>query len=280
MGGQAKGGPAPDLPAHSSRTCPGGTDANAEPAPDPAVAVPRPARRSRYWRLLPLVLLAGGLAAFLYLVPDQQALFQMLKAHRAALTGWTGANPILAVVAFILFYAAVAAFSLPIASLVTIVGGFLFGALLGTAWVVIGATAGAVAVFLAVRLAFLDLVRARFGRRMLRLERGFAENAFSYLLFLRLVPVFPFFLVNIAPAFFGVPVRIFALATFIGIIPGTFVFANVGRSLGTVLEGADELSLSAVLTPDLILAFCLLGLLALVPAGYKRLRARLRRDAG
>ena len=246
---------------------------------DPAVVPPAPAGVfGRIRRMLPLLLLAAGLAGFLLFAPDEQTVFQMLKAHRAAITGWTLANPLLAGLAFLLAYAAIAAFSLPVSALVTMFGGFLFGALTGTALVVVGATAGAMALFLAVRAAFADVFRARFGRRIARLERGLSRDAFSYLLFLRLVPVFPFFLVNIAPAFFDVRLRVFAVTTFIGIIPGTFVFANVGASLGRVLDQADSFSLGNVVTPDILIALSLLGLLSLLPVAYGRLRGR-RRDA-
>ncbi len=283
MAGRPPGG------AHGRADGGGNAMAAAPPAardggpPDPDPARPHPAPRGRrLWRLIPIALLAGGLVAFLLFAPDNQSVFQMLKAHRAVLTGWTAANPVLAALCFVLLYAAIAAFSLPVSALVTILGGFLFGTLAGTTLVVLGATAGAVTLFLAVRAAFADLFRARFGRRIARMERGLSENAFSYLLFLRLVPVFPFFLVNIAPAFFRVGVGIFALTTFLGIIPGTFVFANVGASLGRVLDTADRFSLQGVLTPDILLALCLLGLLALVPVAYGRWRGwRARgRDGG
>lgn len=254
-----------------------GPDGTPGDRPDGA---PAPARGRRLWRLIPVVLLLSGLAAFLLFAPDNQSVFLMLKDHRAALTGWTAANPALAALCFVLLYAAVAAFSLPISALLTIFGGFLFGVVAGTALVVVGATAGALALFLAVRAAFADLFRARFGRRIARMERGLSDNAFSYLLFLRLVPVFPFFLVNIAPAFFRVRAGVFALTTFIGIIPGTFVFANVGASLGKVLDHADRFSLEGVLTPDILLALCLLGLLSLVPVAYGRWRGWRERRRG
>lgn len=259
---------------------PGEGQAGGGPAGEvgPAVAGTGPGRgvARRFWRLLPVAVLAAGLLAFILLAPDDQAVFQLLKEHRAALTGWTGQNPVLAVLAFILLYTLVAAFSLPISAVITLLGGFLFGAVLGSAAVTVGATAGAVLLFLAVRAAFADTFRARFGRRIARMERGFAENAFSYMLFLRLVPVFPFFLVNIAPAFFGVGLGTFALATFIGIIPATFVYANVGASLGRLLDGADRLTLDRLVTLDAILALSLLALLSLAPLAYRKLRARFR----
>lgn len=253
----------PDRPEGAGRPgAPGGADGG------------RP--RRPLWRLLPVAVLAAGLVAFILLAPDQQAAFQLLKVHRAALAGWVEAQPVLALLAFILAYLLVAAFSLPVSALATLFGGFLFGAVLGTAAAVVGATAGAILLFLAVRNAFAEPFRARFGHRTARMERGFAENAFSYMLFLRLVPVFPFFLVNIAPAFFGVGLGTFALATLIGIVPGTFVYANVGASLGRALDAAEEPSLQGLLGWDILLALSLLALLALLPVAWQKLRSRAR----
>lgn len=267
MAGEAKDRPAADSDGPSREGQP-----KKAASPDPAAGGQAP--RRRVWRVVPVLVLLAGLSAFLFLAPDQHRLLDALQDHRAMLTGWALSHPLAAAMAFILFYTLVTAFSLPIASLVTVFGGFLFGAVWGTVWAVLGATFGACLVFLAVRLAFLDLARARFGRKMARLEQGFARDALGYMLFLRLVPLFPFFLVNIAPAFFGVRLRTFALATLLGIIPGTFVFANVGRSLGLALDRAEGLSLETILTLDLFLALSLLGLLALVPSAYRRLRSR------
>ena len=146
--------------------------------------------------------------------------------------------------------------------------GFVFGRWIGTALVVVAATVGAVIVFLAARYIFADAARRRLGALGERINAGFTENAFSYLLFLRLVPVFPFFLVNLAPAFTSVPVRTYALATFVGIIPGTFVFVNLGQTLGRI----D--SLSGLVSAETLGAFALLGLFALVPVAIRKFRAR------
>ena len=112
--------------------------------------------------------------------------------------------------------------------------GFVFGRWVGTALVVVAATVGATIVFLAARYIFADAARKRLGALGEKINAGFTENAFNYMLFLRLVPAFPFFLVNLAPAFTSIPLRTFVLATFIGIIPGTFVFVNLGETLGRI----------------------------------------------
>ena len=167
----------------------------------------------------------------------------------------------------------------PIATLITVLGGFLFGRYVGTALVVTGATVGATALFVAAKTSIADTLRARAGRTMRKMEAGFRRNAFSYMLVLRLVPIFPFFLVNLAPAFLGVSLRTFVLATFIGIIPGSFVYVQVGTGLGSVLDAGGELSLSGILTPDVIIALVGLAVLSLLPVAYRCFTHRGREAA-
>jgi len=145
--------------------------------------------------------------------------------------------------------------------------GFLFGRWLGTALVVIAATTGATLAFLAARYLFADAARRRMGALGEKINAGFTENALNYLLFLRLVPLFPFFLVNLAPAFTSISVRTFVVGTLIGIIPGSFVFVNLGQTLSRI----D--SLSGLLSTETIAAFVLLGVLALVPVVIRRIRS-------
>ena len=171
-------------------------------------------------RLIPVAVLLLGLALFLLLDLERYFSFEMLGRHHATLTSWVAAHMALAEILFVVAYALVVAFSLPIAVIITPVGGFLFGMWLGALLSVIGATIGSVAVFLAARTAFYDLFHARAGAALARLEDGFRRDSFSYLLFLRLVPVFPFWLVNIVPALLGMTLGPYTLATLIGIIPG------------------------------------------------------------
>ena len=149
-------------------------------------------------------------------------------------------------------------------------GGFLFGTLETTTYVVFGATVGATVIFLAARYAFADYLRAKAGASVRKMEDGFRENAMSYLLFLRLVPVFPFWLVNLVPAFIGVSTRTYVLGTFFGIIPGTFVFASVGSGLGGVFDGGGEPDLGIIFTPGILLPIVGLAVLALIPVFYKK----------
>jgi len=167
---------------------------------------------------------------------------------------------------------AIVAFSLPGALVMTVSGGFLFGAIAGASYAVIGATLGAVALFLAAKTSLGDYLLAKAGGSMKKMQRGFAENALSYLFVLRLVPLFPFFLVNLAPAFLGVPLRIYFIATLFGIMPATFVFASAGSGLGSVLDQGGEISLQGVMTPEILGSLFGLALLSLLPVIYKYLR--------
>ena len=187
-----------------------------------------------------------------------------LARYRGTLTGWVGANPLLSALAYVALYTAVAAFAVPGAVVLTLAGGFLFGAVLGTALTVLGATLGATLLFLlAVRIFGADALR-RLGPRAEALARGIQANAWSYLLVLRLVPLFPFFLVNLVPAFAGVRLPVFFVTTLVGIIPGTAVFALSGAGLGRVLDAGGTPSVSGILTPEIIAALCGLAALALL----------------
>jgi uncharacterized membrane protein YdjX (TVP38/TMEM64 family) len=161
-------------------------------------------------------------------------------------------------------YTAATAISVPGAVLLSLATGFLFGRWVGTGVIVISATIGAALVFLAARYLFADAMRAKLGGKLRELSDGFARDAFSYLLFLRLVPLFPFWLVNLAPAFTDIRLSTYVAATAIGIIPGAFVFANLGQSLGRIQSTAQLVS------PETLGALALLGILALVPVLAKK----------
>src|SRR6185312_597510 len=225
-------------------------------------------------RLLPLLALLVGLALFFAFGLQHHLSCAALRDNRAWLGEWVADRRPLAVLGFMAVYAAAVALSVPGAVVLTLAAGFLFGTAAATALVVVAATAGATVLFLAARTAFGDLLQPRVGPWLSRLQRGFAENALSYLLFLRLVPLFPFFVVNLVPAFLGVRLRSFVVATFFGIIPATFVFASVGAGLGSLFDAGRDCSLDSVLTPQIVLALAGLALLALVPVGYKRFWAR------
>lgn len=236
-----------------------------------------PARRAPAWRrLLPLGVVAALIVTAFALGLDDYLSFASLRANRAALLALVAERPGLTAVGFVLVYAAAVALSLPGALILTLAGGFLFGAALATVLVVIGATLGACAIFLIARSALGDLLRAKAGPWLGRMEAGFRRNALSYLLVLRLIPIFPFWLVNLVPAFLGVPLSTFALATFVGIIPGSLVYASVGAGLGAVFEQGGTPDLGIILEPQILLPLVGLALLALLPLAYRRWRG----DAG
>jgi uncharacterized membrane protein YdjX (TVP38/TMEM64 family) len=212
--------------------------------------------------------LAWGLGLGDYLTLDQ------LRAHHRTLAGLVATHPLAAPLAYLALYTAAVAVSLPGAVLLTITGGFLFGATLGTTLTVIAATTGATLIFLAARSAFGGLLRGRAESALGRMEAGFRRDAFSYLLVLRLVPLFPFFIVNLVPAFLGVGLGTYVGATLIGIVPATLVYTLAGCGLGSILESGGEFSLKSVLTPEMLAALLGLALLALVPVVYKRFAGR------
>jgi uncharacterized membrane protein YdjX (TVP38/TMEM64 family) len=223
-------------------------------------------------RLLPLVAVIAGIALFFVLGGQRYLSFDTLSRHRMDLVQWTEANRLLAVVLFILGYALVVAFSLPGATWMTLAGGFLFGTLLATVLVVVSATAGAVAIFLLARYALADFFRAKMGTAARRMEAGFKANALSYLLFLRLVPVFPFWLVNLVPAFLGVPLRTYALGTLIGIVPGSAVYCSVGNGLGAVFDAGGRPDLGIIFKPEILGPIVALAAPSLVPILYKKFK--------
>lgn len=227
--------------------------------------VPPPAAPLR--RLLLLAVFIGGFAAFWLLGGREWLSLDALRENRDALIGWTERNRGLAVLSAMAAYAAAVALSVPGAVVLSLATGLLFGRWLGTAIIVAAATLGATLVFLAARYLFADWARGRLPAKAQSLIAGFDRNAFHYLLFLRLVPVFPFWLVNLAPAFTRVRLRTYVAATALGIIPGSFVFANLGRQLGRI-ESLDEL-----LSVGTLGALALLGLLALVPVLVNRTRS-------
>jgi len=187
-----------------------------------------------------------------------------LKENRDSLLAFTEANSVAAVVIFIVVYVIVTGLSLPGAVIMTLAGGFLFGAVFATLCVNIGATTGATLAFLTARYVLRDTVEQKFGKWLGPFQEGFAKNAFSYLLTLRLIPLFPFFVVNLVSGLTRVSVGTYIAATAIGIIPGSFVYAYAGRQLGTIN------SVKEIASPNVVGAFVLLGLLALVPVLYKR----------
>ena len=224
------------------------------------------------WRLLPILIIAAGFAAFFAFDLDRYLSFEMLRDHRQTLLAWRAEHYLLAALGFVGLYVVTVALSLPGAVWLTLAGGFLFGVVEGAFFSVSGATIGAMLVFLAARYAIGDFLRARAGPALRKMEAGFQRNAVSYLLVLRLVPLFPFWLVNLVPAFLGVPLRTFALCTFFGIMPGSVVYNSVGNGLGSVFDAGEMPDLGIILEPQILLPIGGLVVLSLIPVVYKRFR--------
>ena len=230
------------------------------------------ARSFSRWRLLPALLLLGGLAAaWAFGLPDYLSCAG-LRDNRAWLLKGVAENYPLTLALFFLVYVLAVALSLPGGAVLSVAAGFLFGTLPATILVVFAGTLGAVILFIAARTAFAEVLKARVGPWLDKVQREFLAEGFSYLLFLRLVPLFPFFVVNLVPAFLGISLRSYALATLIGIIPGTFIFASVGAGLGSIFDSGGTCSLENILTVQVLISLIGLALLALLPVGYRKWR--------
>lgn len=223
-------------------------------------------------RVVPLVVIIAALIAFLSIGLGEYVSFTALKEHRETLSSFVDANSVWAALLFIMLYVVVTAVSLPSGAIFTIAAGFLFGSYFGTIYVIIGATLGATCLFLAARTALGDLLRARAGIWLQRMEQGFRDDALSYLLFLRLVPLFPFWLVNLVPAFLGFPLKTYVVGTAIGIIPGSFVYASLGNGLGAVLDAGKTPDLGIIFHPDILIPIVGVAILSLIPIVYKKFK--------
>jgi uncharacterized membrane protein YdjX (TVP38/TMEM64 family) len=229
--------------------------------------------RTAAWRLAPLAALAALAAALWWGFGDRLS-FETLEREREALLAWRDRNYALAAAAFALAYAAAVAASLPGAVWLTLAGGFLFGTAVATALVVVAATAGAFAIFLAVKAGLGDALRARAGEWMRRFEQGVAENEAGFMLAIRLMPIVPFFVANVAPAFLGVRPRIFLWTTFLGIIPGAAVYASVGAGLGEVFARGERPDIGLIFDWPVLGPLMGLAALALLPSLWRALRRR------
>jgi uncharacterized membrane protein YdjX (TVP38/TMEM64 family) len=257
-----------------------------KPAEDraPPVCAPDAGRRSlRRFAPVAIVIVLVALAYGLGLQRDIS--FEMLVRNRTAIDHFVAQHNVAAVAGYVALYIAVVGLSLPVAVFMTVIGGFLFGTLLGTLAAVAGALTGGTLVFLIARSACGEWLTRSAGPLAAKLAEGFRADAFSYLLFLRLVPV-PFWLVNLAPAMLGVRLSTFVVATAIGILPATVTFAMFGAGLGSVVSVQEtqynacvaahrtdcmvDFDMSKALTPTMLCSLVALGVLALIPVIARR----------
>jgi uncharacterized membrane protein YdjX (TVP38/TMEM64 family) len=252
----------------------------------PAARASRPTALRRYG---PVLVIAGAMVVVFVMGWHREVTLDNIVLARNRFQHVLAAHKGLALLIYCVSYICMTALSLPGGLVLTVAGGLLFGCWLGGVAAVISATAGATLLFLVARGALGETFVARAGPWLAKLRDGFRADAMSYLLFLRLVPAFPFWLVNIAAAILGVPLKTYVIATFLGIIPATFAFAAAGAGLESVIaaalaehaqcvarKGADACTLGiharSLVTKELVLALVLLGIVALIPVALRKWR--------
>ena len=215
-------------------------------------------------KILIALCIAAAIVAIRVFGFDQLLSLETFRQYRDQLLEFTAQHYIPTVAVFILVYIVAVALSIPGATILTLTAGFLFG-FFGVIYVNVGASTGAVLAFLAARYLIGDWVQKRYGEKLASFNREIADNGYNYLLTLRFIPLFPFFLINIFAGLTRVPLATFAWTTMVGILPGSFVYIYTGRQLGMIDKPGD------ILSWQIILAFVLLGLLALSPVLIKKI---------
>jgi uncharacterized membrane protein YdjX (TVP38/TMEM64 family) len=222
--------------------------------------------------LLAVGSMLGAMLASVALGLDLQLALELLREHHGWLLGFVAGAPALASTLFMVIYAAAVAISMPGVAILTVIGGYLFGWVHGTALVLIAATISASGVFLLTRNAVGDRLRMRAGPAVQRFADGFRRNALSYGFALNLVPIFPYALIIVVPAACGVPLSTFIAGMCLGLVPGTFLFAGLGDGLDQVLASGAPLRLTSFVTPEIVLSLGGLAALALLPAVWRGMR--------
>ena len=232
---------------------------------------------ARLKRFAPLLILLVAIAAVFASGATRYLNLEALQANEAALRAFVSQQLPLALLTFILVYALATAVSLPGAVILTLAGGYLFGTWVGGVATVVGATTGAILVFYAVKTSLGQALRDRAeasGGRLKSVIDGVQAGAFGYILTLRLIPLAPFWLVNVAAALAHAPLRAYALATFLGIMPATFIYSGIGAGVGELLARGETPDLGVIFSPAVLLPLVALGLLTLATTVYQRLRAK------
>jgi uncharacterized membrane protein YdjX (TVP38/TMEM64 family) len=225
-------------------------------------------------RLLPLFLILGAVVAAFVLGLPAELSWQTLGARQATLIAVTQAQPAASLLVYVGAYALVVALSIPVGVVMSVAGGLLFGTLLGAAAATVAATLGAILLFLVVRLALRPVLLRRAGGWLARIGPGLERDGFSYLLALRLIPAFPFWLVNLAPALVGMRLLPYAAATLLGVIPAAIVFASIGAGVGGVLAAGGRPDVDVIFSPHVIGPLIGLAALSLLPVAWRRWRSR------
>lgn len=212
------------------------------------------------------------IGAFFAFDVNQYISYEGLAANEAALKRAVGENPFMTAAAYMAVYIIAVAFSLPGALWLSLAGGLMFGTWQGGLLIILSATIGAGCLFLAARYVIGDALRARAGPALQKFEASFNRDAASYMLVLRLLPIFPFFIVNLGAALVGVRFPVFMVTTFFGIMPGTFVFASIGNGISVVLQAGERPDLSVMSKPEIALPIVALAVLSLAPIVWRRMK--------
>jgi len=227
-----------------------------------------------FFRFLPIIIVIILMIIIISIGGFKFFTFENLKNQHILMQDYLKNHSILFPLIFIAAYIIATALSIPGAVFLTILGGYLFGKYIGTIYVAIGATLGASILFLAAKTAIKDFFIKKAGPLMNKIGIGFKKNAHCYMLFLRFIPLFPFWLVNIVPAIFNIRYTTFLWTTFIGILPGTFVFAQAGVGLKSILE-QETFSLKSIFTFEVNLTLILLAIFALIPVVFKKIKNKI-----
>ena len=230
---------------------------------------------SKIYRFLPLLIIIVLVLLALRLGVTHYLNFATLKNYHTEIDMYIQNNYLLTLTLFALCYILLVVTSIPGATFFTLLGGVFFGSIVGTVTVVLSATIGATLLVLAIKLAFGEAVAKRIGAKVQFMEGNFKQNAFFYLLSMRFLPIVPFFLLNLACGIFNINLRTFFFATLLGIIPGSFVYVNIGSNLSAAIRASqDNFSVSSFITPNIIIAFCLLAVLSILPVIIKKIKAK------
>ena len=239
--------------------------------------MPRDSLMTAIKRYGPVILLLVAVAAVFASGATRYISLEALQTHEATLRDFIGAYLPLALLAFVALYALATALSIPGAVILTLAGGYLFGTWVGGTATVIGATLGSIAIFYVVQTSFGQVLRARAeanGGTLKTVIDGVRDGAFGYILTLRLIPVAPFWLVNVAAALADAPLKAYALATLIGIMPATFIYSGVGAGIDAVIARGETPDLGVIFDPKILLPLVALGLLSLGTTLFQRFRAK------
>jgi len=216
-------------------------------------------------KFIPILIIITVMILFYALGVNELISWEVFKAHRESIKEFIAEHSIYSALIFMVIYAVLVALSVPIGFLLSMIGGFLFPQPLSILYVLIGATTGASILFLSAKTALKDFFQKKVSKFFASMKEGFRKNSVTYLLLLRVLPLFPFWLVNIAPAFFNISLRTYIWTTFVGIIPGVFVFTQAGRGIDMIFEGEGKIAFWDLLNTEMIIAMIGMIILAFIP---------------